>query len=117
MDNILISAINTIRQSFSHGSYASANDTNLDEKINRYLHSAPAINDYVVGLDLYDFEGEKLVVVSYDEAANISVGETMMWQMYDETSRIAGVAYRVLSTYMVGKLQLDLPKALLSYHR
>ena len=55
--------------------------------------------------------------MSYDEAANISVGETMMWQMYDETSRIAGVAYRILSTYMVGKLQLDLPKALLSYHR
>ena len=41
----------------------------------------------------------------------------MMWQMYDETSRIEGVEYRILSTYMVGKLQLDLPEALLSYHR
>lgn len=117
MNNILISAINTIRQSFSHGSYANATDANLSEKINQYLHAAPAINDYVVGLDLYDFAGKKLVVVSYDESANISVGETMMWQMYDETSRIGDVEYRILSTYMVGKLQLDLPEVLLSYHR
>lgn len=117
MNNILISAINTIRQSFSHGSYANASDADLEEKINQYLHAAPAINDYVVGLDLYEYDGKKLVVVSYDESANISVGETMMWQMYDGTSRIDGVEYRILSTYMVGKLQLDLPEALLSYHR
>ncbi|WP_134644796.1 hypothetical protein [Weissella cibaria] len=115
MNNILLSAINTIRQSFGHGLYANVNDEHSGDKINQYLHAAPAINDYVVGLDLYELENEKLVVVSYDTAANISVGETMMWEMYDESNYLAKTHYRILSTYMVDKLQLDLPTPLLSY--
>ncbi|KIU22170.1 hypothetical protein [Weissella cibaria] len=75
-------------------------DANLDERLNQYLHVAPVINDYVVSLDLHEFEGEKPAVVSYDES-----------------SRTDEVEYRILRTGMVGKLQLELPTALLSYHR
>jgi quercetin dioxygenase-like cupin family protein len=115
-DQLILSAINAVRQEFGHGPFAKLPNENAAEEIQKYLRSAPSINDDVLAITLYELKPDSYVV-SFTQNPNSQViaGEIWTWVMLDLQTYYQGRSIHIVSTDTIDRLKLRLPDAKISY--
>lgn len=117
-EQLILTAINTVRQAFGHGRFIDPTDLSTPAAvaaIQKYLAAAPSINDDTVAIDIYQGAGQPLVVFSYNHDGQIIAGETWTWIMLDEALVANGTAFRLMSTDTVDRLNISLGQSIAHY--
>ena len=101
-EQLILTAINTVRQAFGHGRFIDPTDLSTPAAvaaIQKYLAAAPSINDDTVA----NHDGQ------------IIAGETWTWIMLDEALVANGTAFRLMSTDTVERLNMSLGQSIVHY--
>ncbi|WP_150179979.1 hypothetical protein [Weissella cibaria] len=117
-EQLILTAINTVRQAFGHGRFIDPTDLSTPAAvaaIQKYLATAPSINDDTVAIDVYQGAELPLVVFSYNHDGQIIAGETWTWIMLDEALVANGTAFRLMSTDTVERLNMSLGQSIVHY--
>lgn len=117
-ERVIFSAVNVVRNAFAHSTFSVDDHKNFDDFIKWYLSASPAINDYVIGIQLYQSEENKLTVIMlYDRSANIGVSESMIWENFCAESRNSVSHFLVTSNYMINNDSENLGELILTLHK
>jgi hypothetical protein len=114
-DEIILAAINVVRQEFGHGPLPVNISDTAAQMITHYLKAPSSINDDTNRIRLYQAGDSAVVIFDVNPDAQIIAGETWTWVMLDATTKVGPNTVRVVSQDTVDRLNLPLPELVAVY--